>query len=55
MLKKGEKILLINKNTIKNLDFQYILNMIEPYPPYGIKKKKKMRTFLPGEEKQLEE
>lgn len=53
MLKKGEKMLIISKNTIKNLDFQHILNMIEPYSPYGVKKKKKMRTFIPGEEGQL--
>ncbi|MDW7667930.1 MAG: DNA mismatch repair protein MutS [Bacillota bacterium] len=45
--------MIISKNTIKNLDFQYILNMIEPYSPYGIKKKKKMRTFILGEEGQL--
>jgi dsDNA-specific endonuclease/ATPase MutS2 len=55
MWKWGEKIMIMSKNTIKNLDFQYILNMIEPYSPYGIKKKKKIRTFLPGEEELLQE
>jgi len=45
--------MIISENTIKSLDFQYILNMIEPYSPYGIKKKKKMRIFKPGEEEDL--
>ena len=45
----------MNKSTIKNLDFQYILNLVEPISPYGIKKKKNIKIFMPGEEKILKE
>ncbi len=45
----------MNTNTLKNLDFQHILNLIEPISPYGIKNKKNIRIFMPGEEEELKE
>jgi dsDNA-specific endonuclease/ATPase MutS2 len=37
----------------KNIDFDYVLNMIEVITPYGLKHKKTIKPYMPGEEESL--
>lgn len=46
--------LLADKKVYESLNIDVILNKINPLSPYGMKEKKGMRSYRPGDEEELE-